>query len=84
MEATITIEQFNNGISLKWSSPNHDSEAIVALDYDKEKAIGKMIWDDVKHIMDAELCNIVTVNIEYGNGDTNQDVGADSECNLLG
>lgn len=65
MEATITIEQFDNGISLKWSSPGLDSEAIVALDYDRQNAIGKMIWDDVKLIMDAELSNVVTINIEY-------------------
>lgn len=65
MKAKIIIEQFSNGISLKWEGENHEQEAIVALDYDKEKAIGKMIWDDVKHIMDAELCNVVTINIEY-------------------
>lgn len=55
MKAKIIIEQFSNGISLKWEGENHEQEAIVALDYDREKATGKMIWDDVKHIMDAEL-----------------------------
>lgn len=65
MKAKIIIEQFDNGISLKWSSPDHDSENIVALDFDKEKTIGKMIWDDVKSIMDKELCNIVTMEINY-------------------
>lgn len=84
MKAKIIIEQFNNGISLKREDENLEQEAIVALDYDREKAIGKMIWDDVKNIMDAELCNIVTLNIEYEKGDTNQAVAADSECGLLG
>lgn len=84
MKAKIIIEQFDNGITLKWHSPDHDSKAIVAHFYDREKAIGEMILNDVKHIMDAELCNIVTVNIEYGAGNTNQAVEADSECCLLG
>lgn len=83
MKVKIIIEQFDNGISLKWKSPDTpEQEAIVALDYDREKAIGKMIWDDVKHIMNTELCNIVTLNIEYGKGDTNQSLEADSQCGL--
>lgn len=65
MKATIKIEQFDNGISLKWKSPDVDPQSEVALDFDKEKAIGKMIWDDIKHLMDAELCNEVEMSIEY-------------------
>ena len=65
MKATIKIEQFGNGISIKWESPDVDSQSEVALDYDKEKAIGKMIWDDIKNVMDTELCNEVEMVIEY-------------------
>lgn len=65
MKATIKIEQFDNGISIKWESPDVDSQSEVALDYDKEKAIGKMIWDDIKNVMDTELCNEVEMSIEY-------------------
>ena len=65
MKATIKIEQFNNGISIKWKSPDADDQSEVALDYDKEKAIGKMIWDDIKDVMNAELCNEVEMSIEY-------------------
>lgn len=65
MKAKIKIEQFGNGISLKWESPDVDPQSEVALDFDKEKAIGKMVWDDVKHLMDAELCNEVEMSIEY-------------------
>lgn len=65
MKVTITVEQFGNGISIKWESPDVDSQSEVALDYDKEKAIGKMIWDDIKNVMDAELCNVVEMVIEY-------------------
>lgn len=65
MKATIKIEQFNNGISIKWESPDVDPQSEVALDFDEEKAIGKMVWDDIKHLMDTELCNEVEMVIEY-------------------
>lgn len=66
MSVTIDVEQFDNGISIKWEdSEGHDNEAIVALDADKESAIGKMIWDDIKHAMDAALTNTVRMKIEY-------------------
>jgi len=65
MKAIIKIEQFGNGISMKWVSPDVDPQSEVALDYDKEKAIGKMVWDDIKNVMNAELCNEVEMSIEY-------------------
>lgn len=65
MKAKIKIEQFGNGISIKWKSPDIDPQSEVALDYDKEKAIGKVIWDDIKDVMNAELCNEVEMSIEY-------------------
>lgn len=65
MKVTIKIEQFDNGISLKWKSPDTDGQSEVALDFDEEKAIGKMVWDDIKHLMDTELCNEVEMVIEY-------------------
>ena len=67
MKATILIEQFDNGISIKWSDPDmeEDPHDIVALDRDKEQAIGKMIFEDIKQLMDSELVFIVKMNIEY-------------------
>lgn len=65
MKAIIKIEQFDNGISLKWSNSDHDNRKIIALDFDKEKTIGKMIWDDIKDVMDTELFNEVEMVIEY-------------------
>lgn len=66
MKVTIDIEQYDNGISLKWNdSEGHEPEAIVALDRDKETAIGKMIWDDVKNMMDVTLTNMMRLKIEY-------------------
>ena len=66
MKVTIDIEQYDNGISLKWNdSEGHEPEAIVALDRDKENAIGKMIWDDIKKAMDVALTNTVRLEIDY-------------------
>lgn len=70
MKAIITIEQFDNGISLKWryndtNAPVTDSQNIVALERDKEKAIGETIWEDVKNTMDVTLTNMVRLKIEY-------------------
>lgn len=67
MKVTIEIEQFDNGITIKWKDVEgkQDSQANVALDSNKEIAIGRMIWDDVKMIMDSTLCNAVEMEIEY-------------------
>ena len=40
-------------------------QAVVALDYDKEKALGKMILEDVDSIMNRETCNKVELEIDY-------------------
>lgn len=67
MKVEITIEQFDNGISLKWKDADGaaDPQSLVAIERDKEKAIGEMIWDDVKHLMDYKLANVVNMAIEY-------------------
>lgn len=65
MKAIIEIEQFDNGISLKWDAEGQEHEAIVAMDRDKEAAIGKMIWSDVINIMNADLVNTLRMRIEY-------------------
>ena len=67
MKAEITVEQFNNGISLKWKdcAGNIESEDLVALEADKQNTIGKIIWDDIQLIMDNKLTNIVKLTIEY-------------------
>ena len=49
MKAKIIIEQFDNGITLKWKDveDKQEPQANVALDSNKEIAIGRMIWDEV-------------------------------------
>lgn len=79
MKQKIIIEQYDNGITLQ-----SEGRSIVVLDHEKERSIGSMIWENVKCVMDTELCNVVTLNIEYGTGNTNQAVETDSVNGLLG
>ena len=67
MKVEITIEQFNNGISLKWRDcdGNIEPEDLVALEEDQVNTIGKIISDDIKLVMDNKLANIVKLTIEY-------------------
>ena len=67
MKAIITVEQYDNGITIQWKDDKkaYDSQHIVALEENKSAAIGKMIWDDIKMMMDSDLCNIVKMEIEY-------------------
>lgn len=60
MEQKIFIEQYDNGITLQ-----SEGRAIVVLDHEKERSIGSMIWENVKCVMDTELCNEVEMVIEY-------------------
>lgn len=68
MKVEIFIEQFNNGISLKWRDcdGNIEPEDLVALERDQVNTIGKIIWDDIKKsVMDSNFTNIVKLTIEY-------------------
>ena len=67
MKATIKIKQYDNGISLEWEDAEGvvDSQSVVALERDKEKAIGEMIWDYVRAFMDAKSANVVNMAIEF-------------------
>ena len=67
MKVTIDVEQFDNGISLKWKDADGhgDPEAVVALDRDKETAIGKMIWSDIENAMNLAITNKIKMEITY-------------------
>ena len=65
MNVTIDIEQFDNGISIKWEDSEGHMDGLVALDKDKENAIGNMIWYDIKRAMGSALTNKVRMEINY-------------------
>ena len=64
MKDSITIEQFDNGITIK-ADNGDEITGKVCLDATKEKDLGKVIWESVKYIMDKNLTNIVKMEIEY-------------------
>lgn len=67
MKVNIEIEQYDNGITLKWRDFDGelDGQNTVALDRDREALIGKTIWEDIKSVMDKNTANAVTMNITY-------------------
>lgn len=69
MKVKITIEQFDNGISFRWANgdvcEDVDGTSFVALDANKKKEIGAIIWEDIKCVMDNVPCNKVEMTIEY-------------------
>ena len=65
MKTTITIEQFDNGISIKYDDDEGNSTAIVSLDHTKAADIGKEIWSDVEYMMNHDLKNKVKMEITF-------------------
>ena len=67
MKVTIDVEQFDNGITLKWKNANGnaDQEALVALDGEKETVIGKMIWSGIEKTMNLIMTNKIKMEITY-------------------
>lgn len=70
MRETLEVEQFDNGISFRSVDVdinNTDPIAEVALTHNQEAALGKLLWADIKYVIDANLCNKVrvTINVEH-------------------
>lgn len=70
MRETLEVEQFDNGISFRSIDVdinNTDPIAEVALTHNQESALGKLLWANIKYVMDANLCNKVrvTINVEH-------------------
>ena len=67
MTVNIIIEQFDNGISIKWNELDRDvpPKAIVALDRDIARAIGELIWESSKFIMDFNDTNAALIQLNY-------------------
>lgn len=45
MKVKITIEQFQNGISIKWRNDAGNTEHIVALAEDAEEELGRIVLE---------------------------------------
>ena len=64
MKEIITIEQFDNGITIK-ATNEEGNEWRVVLELQKEQELGKMIWETIRFLMDKQLVNTVAMEIEY-------------------
>ena len=67
MKVIIELEQFDNGITIKWKDAYEccDDKCIVVLDTEKETVIGQIIWDDVKSAMDLLGTNKIKMKVTY-------------------
>lgn len=65
MKVQLAVEQFDNGITLKWKSDAMDNQYVVVTEGGEPGEIGRMIWEDLKYVMDSESTNELVMNIEY-------------------
>lgn len=74
MKVSVTIEQFDNGITVKWRDVDGevDPKAAVALERDQQRAIGETLWEDIRQIMNANFTNLVKMIIEYKVGEEDE------------
>lgn len=65
MDIKLTIEQFDNGITLRWQDIDGDW-AIVIPDHSINAEVGKIIMENVKSVMDMNTTNkiILTTILE--------------------
>ena len=64
LKATMFVEQFDNGISIKEQyADGTDERAIVSLEHNQFQDIGELIMSDIKALMDGSLCNKVSIEI---------------------
>lgn len=65
--AEITIEQFDNGITLHWRDLDGatDDEKLVIPEHMQNSEVGKSIMGDVKNVMDGAATNRVKLTIKY-------------------
>lgn len=65
MKATITIRQYDNGITIVDTDDEGNEVKLVSLDRNQIEAIGRVVWDHICKIMDEKLTNEVTMDIEF-------------------
>lgn len=65
MKATITIRQYDNGITIVDTDDEGNEVKLVSLDRNQIEAIGRVIWDHVSKVADEKLTNEVTMDIEF-------------------
>ena len=65
MKTTITIEQFDNGITIIEQQDGCYDNKVVSLEHSKLADIGKIIWANIEAVMNTESVDKVTMEIEF-------------------
>ena len=60
MDTTFTIEQFDNGITIRWQDIDRD-RAIVIPEHSINAEVGKIIMENMKSVMDMNMTNKITL-----------------------
>lgn len=65
MKIKIKIEKFDNGITICWHDIDNTVDDVreVAIEGTEAKNLGKMILEDVNHVMNGSLSNEVEMEI---------------------
>ena len=76
METRIQIEQFDNGITLDWHCLDYvlDDKKQVIYNNDIERELGKVIFSDIKAVMDAHSANKVSLSIIINLNNNEQEI----------
>lgn len=62
----IKVEQVDNGSVFKWYSGDlSETEFLVAKKGEEMQTLGKMIWEDINHIMNQECTSQIELDITY-------------------
>lgn len=62
----IKVEQVDNGSVFKWYSGDlSETEFLVAKKEEEMQTLGKMICEDINHIMDQECTSQIELDITY-------------------
>lgn len=62
----IKVEQVDNGSVFKWYSGDlSETEFLVAKKEEEMQTLGKMIWEDINHIMGQECTSQIELDITY-------------------
>ena len=60
MDIKFTIEQFDNGITIRWQDIDRD-RAIVIPEHSINAEVGKIIMENMKSVMDMNMTNKITL-----------------------
>lgn len=65
VKTRIIVEQFDNGIAVKWDVDEEEEPVLLIAEEDKEaQTLGECLFEDIKHYMDTHFTNKVEIIME--------------------